>query len=93
MKLHGNLDPVYIFSKMKIEEAFLFVAQRKPLGPEDRFIKSFEIYYDDTFTLTKVRKVEQKYKDLISESDLIKELAGTNQEYESLLKKYAGVFK
>lgn len=90
MKNRGHLDPLYIFSKMKVEEAFVFVAQRKPLGPEDRFIKSFEIYYNDTFSVSKVRNVEQKFTELIAESALVKELSGTNREYEDLLKKYSG---
>lgn len=75
---------------MKVEEVFLFVAQRKPLGPEDRFLKSFEIYYNDTFSVSKVSKVEQKFSKLISESELLKELTVTNSEYQELLKKYAG---
>lgn len=90
MKSRGHLDPVYIFSKMKVEQAFVFVAQRKPLGPEDRFIKSFEIFYNDTFSLTKVRKVEQNFAELISESQLVKELSKTDSQYQELLKQYSG---
>lgn len=76
---------------MKVEGAFLFVAQRKILGPEDRFIKSYEIYYNDTFSVSKVKNVENKFKELISESELLKELKTTNSEYEEKLKKYAGI--
>lgn len=91
MKSRGCLDPVYIFSKMKIEGAFLFVAQRKVLGPEDRFIKNFEIYYNDTFSVCKVQKVEHKFKELVSESEMLKELTTTNSNYQERLKKYAGM--
>lgn len=90
MKNRGCLDPVYIFSKMKLEGAFLLVAHRKPLGPEDRFIKNSEIYYNDTFSLSKVRNVERKFTELLSESELYKEISATDTEYQKLLKKYSG---
>lgn len=90
MKNRGNYDPVYIFSKMKIDNAFVFVAQRKPLGPEDRFLKNYEIYLNDTFSVTKVRKVEQKFKELVGESQLVDSLSVTNSEYQELMQKYSG---
>lgn len=90
MKYGGHFDPLYIFSKMKIDQAILFVAQRRILGPETRFIKHFDLYYDDTFSVSKVNSVEQKFTELISDSELLKELSKAHCEYADLLKQYSG---
>lgn len=90
MRAKKHLDPVYIFSKLKAEKAFEYVAQRKPLGPEDRFIKGFQFFYDDTFTVSKVRNVEKKFVDLLSNSGLIQGLSDVDAKYQRLLKKYSG---
>ncbi|XP_056632878.1 snRNA-activating protein complex subunit 1-like isoform X2 [Diorhabda sublineata] len=77
-------------SKMQSEGAFLYVAHRKPLGPEDRFVKDVQMYINDTFTYSKTQSAITKFKDLQDKSGLISEIESTNKEYSELLQKYAG---
>lgn len=84
-----QVDVCYIFSKMISERAFLYVAQRKPLGPEDRFVKDVQMYINDTFTYSKTQSAITKFKDLQDKSGLISKVESTNKEYSELLEKYA----
>ncbi|VEN58262.1 unnamed protein product [Callosobruchus maculatus] len=84
----GQLDPVYIFKKMWTERAFLYVAVRRPLGPEDRFVKKQEFYYNDTFSSANTSTSLNKFKDIES-LDELKKLEETTNEYQRLLKKYS----
>ncbi|XP_056632877.1 snRNA-activating protein complex subunit 1-like isoform X1 [Diorhabda sublineata] len=90
MSHRQQIDVCYIFSKMQSEGAFLYVAHRKPLGPEDRFVKDVQMYINDTFTYSKTQSAITKFKDLQDKSGLISEIESTNKEYSELLQKYAG---
>lgn len=76
---------------MKLEAAFVYVALRKPLGPEDRFVKTFESYCNDTFGSSKVNATITKFNS-INSSELVQELKKTNTEYEDLLNKYSSKY-
>lgn len=77
---------------MKLEAAFIYVAQRRPLGPEDRFVKTFESYSNDTFGSSKVNSIITKFNS-ISSSPLLQKMYKTNREYEDLLNKYASKYR
>ncbi|CAH2003082.1 unnamed protein product [Acanthoscelides obtectus] len=84
-----QLDVVFIFRKMLRDQVFLFVATRRPLGPEDRFVKKYEFYYNDTFASANTTTSLNKFKKIDS-CDILEELEVTNNEYEKLLNKYSG---
>nr|CAI5847345.1 unnamed protein product [Callosobruchus analis] len=84
----GQLDPVYVFKKMFTDRAFIYVAARRPLGPEDRFVKKQEFYYNDTFASANTSTSLTKFKDIES-LDELKHLEETTNEYQKLLEKYS----
>lgn len=92
MKSEDFLEPAYIFAKMKVENAFLYVAQRKTLGPEDRFVKTFETYYNDTFDSSHVNETLSQFNNLYS-SELVQDLEKTSNEYQELLSQYSSKLK
>ncbi|KAJ8917231.1 hypothetical protein NQ315_002248 [Exocentrus adspersus] len=85
----GQYEPVYIFAKMRVDEAFLYTALQKPLGPEDRFVKSYETYLDYTFNSSSKEDTLQKFHEEIRDGDLVKDLGKTIGQYEALMKKYS----
>ncbi|KAJ8956263.1 hypothetical protein NQ318_014998 [Aromia moschata] len=89
MKARQQYDALYIFAKMKTDQAFLYTALLKPLGPEARFVKSYELYYDDTFTSSKTESALSHFKGVLSESELVSDLEMTNNEYQEQLRRYA----
>lgn len=93
MKRQGQYEAVYIFAKMKVDQAFLYTALQRPLGPEDRFIKSYETYLDYAFNSSKKEDTLMKFNEIVQDSDLIKDLEKTNNEYQELMQKYAGEVK
>ncbi|KAG5895501.1 hypothetical protein JTB14_034817 [Gonioctena quinquepunctata] len=89
MKSRRELDSVYIFAKMKVEDAFLYVGLRKQLGPEDRLVKRYQIYYNDTFTSSKTQSSLAKFQEICTSSELVDQLQTTNHEYQESLRKYS----
>nr|XP_023018336.1 uncharacterized protein LOC111507277 [Leptinotarsa decemlineata] len=89
MKSRRELDSVYIFAKMKVEDAFLYVATQTPLGPEDKFVKRWQPYYNDTFTSSNTQSSLAKFHGICKSSDLIDKLKNTNDEYQELLRQYS----
>lgn len=89
MRTINQLDAVYIFNKMKMESVFTYVAFRKPLGPELKFIKDQEAFFDDTFISRTCDRFFNKFGELLS-SPLINELEKVNDEYEDVLKQSSG---
>nr|CAH7712787.1 unnamed protein product [Callosobruchus chinensis] len=84
----GQLDSVYIFKKMITDRAFLYVPVMRPLGPEDRFVKKQELYYNDTFASANTNTSLTKFKDIES-FDGLQQLEETTNEYQDLLNKYS----
>ncbi|CAH1155535.1 unnamed protein product [Phaedon cochleariae] len=92
MSNRDQLDAVYIFAKMKAENVFTYVAQRRQLGPEDRFVKCIQLYYNDTFTSSKTQSSIVKFDEICTSSELVRQLQSTNAEYQEMLKKYSDVY-
>ncbi|XP_028139806.1 uncharacterized protein LOC114334005 isoform X2 [Diabrotica virgifera virgifera] len=98
-KIHGLIlemvnkkvyEPVYMFSKLKADEAFTYVCQRKPLGPEDRFVKDFHLYINDTFVASKTSSALTKFKNSFGSTDMLfNKLKETSTEYSQLMHKFA----
>ncbi|KAJ8965525.1 hypothetical protein NQ314_004066 [Rhamnusium bicolor] len=87
MKARQQNDAVYVFAKMQKDQVFLYTALRKPLGPEDRFVKSFELYY--TFHSYQTESALSKFNQILPNSEIIQGLEKTNKEYQECLRKYA----
>lgn len=90
MKRQGQYEAVYVFAKMKVDQAFNYTALKKPLGPEDRFVKSYESYLDYAFNCSKNEDTFMKFNEIVRDGDLVKEIEKTNSQYEELMKKYTG---
>ncbi|XP_072393115.1 uncharacterized protein Pbp45 [Diabrotica undecimpunctata] len=98
-KIHGLIleminrkvyEPVYMFSKLKADKAFTYVSQRKPLGPEDRFVKDFHMYINDTFISVKTTSSLTKFKNSFGPTDIpFNKLKETCAEYSQLMHKFA----
>ncbi|XP_018570713.1 snRNA-activating protein complex subunit 1 [Anoplophora glabripennis] len=89
VKRRGQYEAVYVFAKMKVDQAFIYTALQRPLGPEDRFVKSYESYLDYAFSCSKNQDTFMKFNEIVQDGDLVKDIEKTNDEYQELMKKYA----
>jgi len=88
MLKRGQHDILYIFAKMKSDNAFLYVAEPKPIVIElNKSIKS-TTHIDDTFQARGSESSLIKFKDIL-ENDTVKKLQDTCNEYDTLLEKFA----
>ncbi|CAH0548849.1 unnamed protein product [Brassicogethes aeneus] len=88
LKAKNELDMPYIFAKLKVNNAFIFVAERKVLGPEERFIKNHDYFIDNTFQDQKSESALKKLQTIIH-CEHVDNLKDLQSQYEKELKRFA----
>jgi len=83
----GQYDALYIFAKMKSDEAFVFVAHPKPLSVS-KMPFNLDMQEDDTFTSKGIESCLYQFEDILKD-DTVQALDKTCKEYEAKLSEFA----
>lgn len=91
MEFHQQKDALYVFTKLKLDNAFECVATQRPMIMELSWISIIDRYKGESFGPS--RSMQHKLDCLFKEGDALKELADVDKEYKSAMKKYRGKLK
>lgn len=88
MKSRGQQDLLYVYGKLRKDNAFKYVANEAVLAPELKFQKRYDVSIGSNFK-DSIRKVSMTLKDLY-ESNELQGLEALDREYQEGMKKFTG---
>lgn len=88
MKSRGEEELLYVYAKLRTDNAFMYVANETILAPESKFQKRYNVSISDNFK-DSVRNVSLTFKDLY-ESNELTDLETLDKEYQEGMNKFTG---
>lgn len=79
---------LYVYAKLRTDNAFKYVAKEAILAPEVKFQKHYDVSVGNNIK-DNVRKVSMTLKDLF-ESNELNDLEALDKEYQEGMKKFTG---
>ncbi|XP_044763723.1 snRNA-activating protein complex subunit 1-like [Coccinella septempunctata] len=94
-----ELEPLFVYNKLKKVDAFEYVFQRRIIAPELHYLKSCTDFVDDTFQSLNHKSVKEQLGNILNEGNFLKNFEKTTENYRQALEHIAdenpglGMFK